>query len=71
VSHAADAAASPAPARHRDLWIARALTLGPVVLAFPVATAAGFGFGADRDRSADRLAVVFSLGLFSAFTTSL
>ena len=25
-----------------DLWIARVLTLGPVVLAFPVATAAVF-----------------------------
>jgi hypothetical protein len=68
---AADAAAPRAPARHWDLWLARGLTLGPVVLAFPVATAAVFAFGADRNRSADLLAVVYSGGLFSAFTTSL
>ena len=60
MSRAADAAASPAPARHRDLWIARALTLGPVLLAFPVATAAVFGFGAERDRTAEVLAVGLS-----------
>jgi hypothetical protein len=62
--------AAPAATRHLDLWIARGLTLGPVVLAFPVATAAVFGLGTDRDRTADILAVVYSFGLFSAFTTS-
>jgi hypothetical protein len=59
------------PARHLDLWVARALTLGPVALAFPVAAAAVFAFGADRNRTADLLAVVYSVGLFSGFTTSL
>jgi hypothetical protein len=63
--------ASLAQARHLDLWVARALTLGPVVLAFPVATAAVFVWGADRDHTADRLALVYSVGLFAAFTTSL
>jgi hypothetical protein len=53
------------------LWIARGLTLGPVVLAFPVATAAVFGFDADRNAVADRLAVIYSFGLFLGFTTSL
>ena len=68
---AVDTASSRGPARHADLWIARGLTLGPVALAFPVATAAVFAFGADRDRTADLLAVVYSVGLFSGFTTSL
>ncbi len=54
-----------------DLWIARGLTLGPVALAFPVASAAVFAWGTDRDATADLLAVVYSVGLFSAFTTSL
>jgi hypothetical protein len=54
-----------------DLWVARGLTLGPVVLAFPVATAAVHGFAADRDAVADALSVVYSVGLFAAFTTSL
>jgi hypothetical protein len=53
-----------------DLWICRALTLGPVALAFPVAGAAVFAFGADRNAMADGLAVVYSIGLFAAFTTS-
>jgi hypothetical protein len=57
--------------RHTDLWIARGLTLGPVVLAFPVATAAVFGLGTDRHTTADLLSVVYSVGLFSAFSTSL
>lgn len=57
--------------RHWDLWLARGLTLGPVVLAFPVATAAVFVFAADRDRTADGLSLVYSCGLFLAFTTSL
>jgi hypothetical protein len=59
------------PARHRDLWIARGLTLGPVALAFPVATLAVFGFGTDRAATADVLALVYSIGLFAGFTTSL
>lgn len=55
----------------RALLAARAATLGPVVLAFPVTTAAVFVFGADRDATADALAVVYSVGLFAAFTTAL
>lgn len=54
-----------------DLWIARALTLGPVVLAFPAAAVAVFGFGTDRNATADLLAVVYAFGLFLGFTTSL
>ena len=50
--------------RHTDLWVARGLTLGPVALAFPVAATAVFGFGLDRGRIADLLAVVYSAGLF-------
>jgi hypothetical protein len=61
----------PAPQRHTDLYLARAATLGPVVLAFPVATAAVFVFGAARDHTADVLSAVYSVGLFAAFTTSL
>jgi len=60
-----------APTRHIDLWIARGLTLGPVVLAFPVSALAVYAFGADRNGTADLLAVIYSVGLFSAFTTSL
>jgi len=54
-----------------DLWIARGLTLGPVALAFPLAAVAVFHFGADRNATADLLAVVYSVGLFAGFTTSL
>jgi hypothetical protein len=69
---AAPALGTALPARrHWDLWLARGLTLGPVVLAFPAATAAVFVLGADRDRTADALSVVYSSGLFLAFTTSL
>ena len=53
-----------------DLWIARGVTLGPVVLAFPIATAAVFVLGTDRNVTADVLALCYSLGLFLAFTTS-
>ena len=67
----ANIASGRVSARHADLWIARGLTLGPVVLAFPVVAAAVFAFGADRDRTADLLAVTFSVGLFSGFSTSL
>ena len=63
-------AATPS-ARHVDLWLARALTLGPVALAFPMAAAAVFAFGADRNRIADLLALVYSAGLFLGFSTSL
>jgi len=54
-----------------DLWIARGCTLGPVAVAFPVAAWAVFGLGTDRNATADLLAVVYSLGLFLGFTTSL
>jgi hypothetical protein len=42
-----------------------------VVLAFPACALAVFAFGARRGHSADVLAVIFSVGLFAAFTTSL
>lgn len=66
-------AAERTPARRwpPDLRIARGLSLGPVLLAFPVATAAVFALGTDRNATADALAVVYSTGLFAAFTTSL
>ena len=54
-----------------DLWLARGLTLGPVALAFPVASWLVFGLGTDRDATADVLAVIYSFGLFLGFTTSL
>jgi len=64
--------AGPTPAAPQlDLWIARGLTLGPVALAFPVASFAVFGLGADRTATADILAVLYSFGLFLGFTTSL
>jgi len=53
------------------LWIARGVTLGAVALAFPVAAFAVFGLGADRNATADGLAVVYSLGIFAGITTSL
>jgi hypothetical protein len=53
-----------------QLWGARAVTLGPVVLAFPVATAAVFAFGADRNLCADLVALCYSLGIFLGITTS-
>ena len=59
------------PAPNLDLWIARGCTLGPVALAFPVAALAVFGWGYDREATADLLAVVYSFGLFLGFTTSL
>ena len=62
--------ASVQKARHRDLWVARGLTLGPVVLSLPVATLAVFGLGTDRALTADVLTVVFSFGLMLAFTTA-
>ncbi len=55
---------------HRDLALARALTLGPVILAIPLGSAAVFGLGADRALTADVIAWVYSWGLFLAFATS-
>ena len=60
-----------ASSRHADLWWARVLTLGPVVLALPLATAAVFIADAGRGITADVVAMVYSLGLFAAFSTSL
>ena len=54
-----------------DLWVARALTLGPVALAFPVATWLVFGLGTDRKETADVLALIYSFGLVLGFSTSL
>jgi hypothetical protein len=56
--------------RHNDLISCRLLTLGPVVLAFPIGTYLVFGAGANRDFTADLVAWIYSVGLFSAFTTS-
>jgi len=62
----------PASAKpNLDLWIARGITLGPVALAFPVATWLVFGLGSDRKATADGLALIYSFGLFLGFTTSL
>jgi hypothetical protein len=55
---------------HYDLIWCRVLTLGPVVLAFPLGTYAVFGAGTNRDLTADLIAWTYSIGLFSAFTTS-
>jgi hypothetical protein len=54
-----------------ELWIARGLTLGPVALAFPIATWAVFGLGTGREATADVLALIYSFGLVLGFTTSL
>ena len=69
--HEAGAPRKTFSAANPDLWIARGLTLGPVALAFPVATWLVFGLGADRDATADGLSVIYSFGLFLGFTTSL
>lgn len=53
-----------------DIIRARVLTIAPVVLAFPVGTLAVFGLGADRATTAGIIAWVYSIGLFSAFTTA-
>ena len=49
----------------------RAILLGAVVLVFPLATAAVFACGYSRDAAADVVAVVYSVGLFLAFSSSL
>lgn len=58
------------PAVPFDLICSRVLTLGPVVLAFPVGIWAVFFAGADRNSTADSIAWAYSLGLFSSFTTA-
>jgi hypothetical protein len=55
---------------HRDLALARLLTLGPVVLAFPLGTLAVFRLGLGREATADVIAWTYSVGLFAAFTTA-
>jgi hypothetical protein len=60
----------PAGLVHRDLLLARVLTLGPVVLAFPLGTLAVFRLGLGRDATADVIAWTYSVGLFAAFTTA-
>ena len=54
----------------RALVLARILTLGPVLLVFPVGSVAVFRLGADRMLTADVIAWVYSIGLFAAFSTS-
>jgi hypothetical protein len=54
----------------RGLVALRVATLAPVALAFPLGSIAVFGFGADRTGTADVIAWVYSVGLFTAFTTS-
>jgi hypothetical protein len=56
---------------NRDLLVTRAVTLGPVALVFPTAAVLVFHFGADRNLTADVVAIVYSFGLFAGFTTSL
>jgi hypothetical protein len=43
--------------------------IGCVVLAFPAAAAAVHAYGADRGATADLLAVIYSFGLYAAFST--
>jgi hypothetical protein len=54
----------------RSLVVARISTLGLVVLAFPIGSVAVFHLGADRTVTADIIAWTYSVGLFTAFTTS-
>lgn len=58
------------PLAHPDLVAARLVLLAPVVLAFPLGSAAVFSFGADRGTVADAIAWTYSVGLFTAFTTA-
>ena len=55
----------------KQLLIARIATLLPVALVFPLATAAVFGVGTNRDTTADVVALVYSFGLFLGFSTSM
>ena len=54
----------------KQLIAARIVTLAPVDLVFPLATATVFGFGTDRDGTADVVALIYSFGLFLGFSTS-
>jgi len=54
----------------RAVVLARILTLGPVLLAFPLGSVAVFRLGADRVVTADVIAWIYSVGLFAAFSTS-
>jgi hypothetical protein len=54
----------------RDLVLARILTFGTVAAAFPLSALAVFVFGVDRQQAADVLAVVYSVGLVLALSTS-
>jgi hypothetical protein len=62
--------AVPLPSVSRDLVAVRVLTLGPVVLAFPIGIVAVFSLGVDRDATADAIAWTYSVGLFAAFSTA-
>jgi hypothetical protein len=54
----------------RDLVLARVLTFGTVATAFPVSALAVFALGVDRQQAADVLAVIYSVGLVLALSTS-
>lgn len=56
---------------NKDLLLARIVTLGPVALVFPIATACVFSMGAGRNVTADIVAIIYSFGLFAGFSTSL
>jgi len=56
---------------HRDLTLARILTFGPVAFGLPIATLAVFAFGADRERVADTIAIIFSVALCLGIATPL
>ncbi|MCC6847081.1 MAG: hypothetical protein IT294_01170 [Deltaproteobacteria bacterium] len=55
---------------HADIAVARAVSLAPVALVFPVGAIAGYGFGTDRARPADVIAWVYSCALVAACTTA-
>lgn len=66
--------AFPGPPAARSvgaLWWLRCALLLSVAAVFPVGALAVFKFGADRLVVADLIAVVYSVGLFAAFTTAL
>jgi len=52
------------------LVFSRVLLFGGVALSFPLAAVAVFGFGTDRDGTADVLSLVYALGIAGALTTS-
>ncbi len=56
---------------HRDLWVVRVLSLSVVGLAFPAAAFAVFGAGADRNATADILAVCYATGLMAGISSAL